>query len=229
MFSAAASRTAGSARTERQRAQHVADDAAQPVVDLDLGEVGLGRLAGRLAGDRVEQADVAPASLTMKTWPSALRTERSPSESAVSAFSTAGSPVAPSSRTTASIAGNPLAVGEFGDDRAQRRFVGAGRRREQRSAKRNERGRLRAPDIAHEDLTKGCPCRSDAPARRACGCSGRDGAARKPVAVTAIDGRSAVMARQLVPLPPHLPVATLKLPHDSGARQSEIRSLESGR
>ncbi len=35
-------------RAERQRAQHVADDAAQPVVDLDLGELGLGRLAGRL-------------------------------------------------------------------------------------------------------------------------------------------------------------------------------------
>ena len=35
--------------------------------------------------------------------------------------------------------------------------------------------------------------------------------------------------RQLVPLPPHLPVATLKLPQDIGVRQSEIRSLESGR
>src|SRR5690606_36047566 len=34
---------------------------------------------------------------------------------------------------------------------------------------------------------------------------------------------------QLVPLPPHLPVATLNLPHDIGARQSAIRSLESGR
>ena len=34
---------------------------------------------------------------------------------------------------------------------------------------------------------------------------------------------------QLVPLPPHLPVLTLKLPQLSGARQSEIRSLESGR
>ncbi len=31
------------------------------------------------------------------------------------------------------------------------------------------------------------------------------------------------------PLPPHLPVLTLKLPHDSGARHTEIRSLESGR
>ena len=31
------------------------------------------------------------------------------------------------------------------------------------------------------------------------------------------------------PLPPHLPVSTLKLPHDSGARQSEISSFDSGR
>ncbi len=36
------------------------------------------------------------------------------------------------------------------------------------------------------------------------------------------------LADQL-PLPPHLPEATLKLPQDIGLRQSEIRSLESGR
>ena len=35
-------------------------------------------------------------------------------------------------------------------------------------------------------------------------------------------------ANQL-PLPPHLPVATLKLPQDIGFLQSEIRSFESGR
>ncbi len=36
------------------------------------------------------------------------------------------------------------------------------------------------------------------------------------------------LADQL-PLPPHLPVATLKLPHSIGLRQSEIRSFESAR
>ena len=34
---------------------------------------------------------------------------------------------------------------------------------------------------------------------------------------------------QLVVEPPHLPVATLKLPQDIGARQSAIRSFDSGR
>ena len=42
---------------QRQRAEHVADDAAQRVVDLDLGDLGLGGLAGWLAGQRIEQAD----------------------------------------------------------------------------------------------------------------------------------------------------------------------------
>ena len=40
---------------QRQRAQRIADDAAQRVVDLDLGDVGLGGLAGFLAAQRVEQ------------------------------------------------------------------------------------------------------------------------------------------------------------------------------
>lgn len=31
------------------------------------------------------------------------------------------------------------------------------------------------------------------------------------------------------PLPPHLPLTTLKFPHDIGLRQSEMRSFESGR
>src|SRR4051812_23200028 len=46
----------------------------------------------------------------MKIWLSDLRRLRSPSDNAVSALATAGSPDAPSSRTTASIAGKPLAV-----------------------------------------------------------------------------------------------------------------------
>ncbi len=32
-----------------------------------------------------------------------------------------------------------------------------------------------------------------------------------------------------LPLPPHFPLATLKLPQDIGFLQSEIRSFESGR
>jgi hypothetical protein len=35
--------------------------------------------------------------------------------------------------------------------------------------------------------------------------------------------------RRLTYTPPHLPVLTLKLPHDKGLRQSEIRSLEPSR
>jgi hypothetical protein len=40
---------------------------------------------------------------------------------------------------------------------------------------------------------------------------------------------SATVREPYDPLPPHLPVATLKLPQESGGRQSEIRFLESGR
>jgi hypothetical protein len=42
------------------------------------------------------------------------------------------------------------------------------------------------------------------------------------------NGSGTHLANQL-PLPPHFPLATLKLPQDIGFLQSEIRSFESGR
>ena len=81
-------------------------------------------------------------------------------------------------------------------------------------------GAGQARDRAHDGLAQ-CPARDDY---------------RHPVShlVHGKDGRPAARPPQwhrvcYSPIPPHLPVATLKLPHDSGARQSAIRSLESGR
>ncbi len=98
---------------------------------------------------------LAPASLTMKTWLSALRTERLPSESAVSAFSTAGSPVAPSSRTTASIAGNPLAVANLATIARSAASSALGRRR-----KRQVRTGTRRPMARMTVMnSESCSCR----------------------------------------------------------------------
>ena len=126
MFSAAASRTAGSAAPSVKRAEHVADDAAQPVVDLDLGHLGFGGLAGRRAGDRIEQADIRAGFLDDEDLAVGLADGEI-------AFGECGQRL-----LDGGIAGGAelahdgldrretLGGGEFGDDRAQCGFVGVG-------------------------------------------------------------------------------------------------------
>ena len=55
------------------------------------------------------------------------------------------------------------------------------------------------------------------------------GGRRRRVGPPPARGSGEGLWRQLPPVPPHLPVLTLKLPQDIGARQSEIRSFEPSR
>ncbi len=78
------------------------------------------------------------------------------------------------------------------------------------------------PRVKPEDYGSGC-CARSGPSRSERQCHQRTG----KIATGQLAGRD--QSPNHMPLPPHLPDATLKLPQDIGLRQSEIRSLESGR
>ncbi len=78
------------------------------------------------------------------------------------------------------------------------------------------------PRVKPEDDGSGC-CARSGPSQSERRCHQRRG----KIATGKLAGRD--QSPNHMPLPPHLPLATLKLPQDMGLRQSEIRSLESGR
>ena len=129
-----------------------------------------------------------------------------------------------------------VAVGEGVEDRRRPRAAAGGERRRCRPRCRRTWS-TRACASASSSRLRAAPARPR-PARQnrtasrhgacAVGISRGNGGRRRRVGRLR-PGSSRRLRRQLPPVPPHLPVLTLKLPHDSGARQSEIRSFEPGR
>ena len=197
------------------------------LLTLILVEVGLGGLAGLSPVTGSSRLTLRRSPCTTKTCGVGLAdVEIAVGQRCRAHVSTRGSPVAASSRTTASVAGNPLGGRELGDDRradrprrrgatANSRAADAGTSSVRPTARRSGSHRYRmTPSSRIDDARPG----------------GTGGRARPDALAVCGRGRSTTgrpWQDQLVPLPPHLPVATLKLPQDSGARQSEIRSLES--
>ena len=175
-----------------------------------------------------------PSSRTSTTRLSALRTLRLPVPSASKMGSTAGSPVAASAAIafsapskppwpSASTSGRSVSVdvcaitGAATSASITRRVV---------SAVRNMDMRRALPAFKNHPAPRGGPGMA---------AGGRRSARRRMWSTSpeAIPAPPTPWARGDAShhwvAPPHLPVATLKFPHFIGARQSEIRSLESGR
>ena len=200
-------RTAGSGLSSVSAADRGADGAAQPVVDRDLLQLAARRFAERLAGQRIDRGRACGLSALCADDDGAVGLARV--EIAVASASSAGTTRRRRSRRCA----------------CDRRF------------RLVEAWRPRAPaSSAAEIVLRQARARVPRTSSRRSGeqpgehdiiaCMSR---IREAAPRAGLGPAASVPSGRQEPWPPHLPVSTLKFPQSSGARQSEISTLDSGR
>ncbi len=212
-------------RQQRQAAHRRADGAPQALLTR-IASVELAPAtspsASPVSGSAMAMAVAAARPMTTDPGAAELADVAlvAPSPSAASAAAAEGAPVAAIALDhRGSVGRNSCPSGRPRDPGRPRGRAASAKRR------RRQSGRPRAIGASMRTSVGMRPCgtfvmmpKGSAPGRT----RDAEGAAEPPLPVVRDHGRA-------VPAPPHLPVATLKFPQDIGARQSAIRSFESGR
>ena len=219
----------GVLRHQGQLAERRANGASQAVVDADALHVAPAGLAGRLAGNRIDE--LVAAALFPDDEDDAIGLARHQVIGAERLKSRHSGLVARRRDRRDLRLGVVVApLGEFVDEGAQvagflrvaramnERQRDEGKSQGEKDGSQTGHGGAAFVESKWERIEK-----TEIRLQCASACS-RGGAEEKPA-----PPNGSALGATYSPLPPHLPVATLKLPQDIGARQSEIRSLESGR